>query len=120
VAIGRRSGAVARLITGGRRSPEGECAVIEQSRCDALSWEPEPVNPRVGIGEPWVPFLDSDEVRSASAGLGKSQGATFLLGFGLGILSFSSFDSVLFDSNPNQFLLVLAVKTLDLNQIESA
>jgi hypothetical protein len=55
-----------------------------------------------------------------SAGLGKSRGATFLLGFGLEILSFSSFDSVLFYSNPNHSLLVLAVKTVDLNQIESA
>jgi hypothetical protein len=64
VVIGRRSGTVARLLTGGRRSPEGECAVVEQLRCDALSREPEPVNPRVGIGEPQVPFPDSDEVRS--------------------------------------------------------
>jgi hypothetical protein len=64
VAIGRRSGTVVRLLTGGRRSPEGERAVIEQSRCDALSREPKPVNPRVGAGEPLVPFLDSDEVRS--------------------------------------------------------
>jgi hypothetical protein len=57
---------------------------------------------------------------SASVGLGKSQGAAFLLGFGLGILSFFSFDSVLFYSNLNHFLLVLTVETLDLNQIESA
>jgi hypothetical protein len=62
VAIGWRSSAVARLLAGGRRSPEGECAVVEQSRCDALSREPEPVNPRVGASEPWVPFPDSDEV----------------------------------------------------------
>jgi hypothetical protein len=64
VATCRWSGAVARLLTGGRRSPEGERAIVEQSRCDALSREPEPVNPRVGAGEPRVPFLDSDEVES--------------------------------------------------------
>jgi hypothetical protein len=50
VVTGRRSGDVARLLTSGRRSPEGECAVVEQSCCDALSWELEPVNPRVGTG----------------------------------------------------------------------
>jgi hypothetical protein len=55
---------VARLLTGGRHSPEGERAVIEQSRYDALSQEPEPVNPRVGVGEPRVPFPNSDEVGS--------------------------------------------------------
>jgi hypothetical protein len=60
----RRSGAVTRLLTGGRRSSEGERPVIEQSRCDALSREPEPVNPRVGVGKPRVPFPDSDEVGS--------------------------------------------------------
>jgi hypothetical protein len=59
-----RSGTIARLLAGGRRSPEGECAVVEQSRCDALSREPKPVNPRVGAGEPRVPFLDFDEVGS--------------------------------------------------------
>jgi hypothetical protein len=64
LAIGRRSGAVARLLAGRRRSPEGERAVVEQSHCDALIREPEPVNPRVGIGEPRVPFPDSDEVGS--------------------------------------------------------
>jgi hypothetical protein len=62
----------------GQRSPEGEHAVVEQSCCDALSREPEPVNPRVGAGEPRVPFPDS------SAGLGKSRGAASLLGFGIG------------------------------------
>jgi hypothetical protein len=60
----RRSGAVACLLTGGRRSPEGERAVIEQLCCDALSRELEPINPRVGVGEPRVPFPDSDEVES--------------------------------------------------------
>jgi hypothetical protein len=64
VATGRRSGAVAHLLAGGRRSPEGERAVVEQSRCDALSREPEPINPRVGAGEPRVPFPNSDEVKS--------------------------------------------------------
>jgi hypothetical protein len=42
----------------------GERAVVEQLRCDALNREPEPVNPRVGVGEPRVPFPDSDEVGS--------------------------------------------------------
>jgi hypothetical protein len=60
----RRSGAIARLLTGGRRSPEGERAVIEQSRCDTLSREPELINPRVGVGKPRIPFPDSDEVGS--------------------------------------------------------
>jgi hypothetical protein len=64
VATGRRSGVVAHLLAGGRRSPEGERAVVEQSRCDALSREPEPINPRVGAGEPRVPFPNSDEVKS--------------------------------------------------------
>jgi hypothetical protein len=57
-----------RLLAGRRRSPEGERAVVEQSRCDALIREPETVNPRVGVGEPQVPFPDSDEVGS---GIGK-------------------------------------------------
>jgi hypothetical protein len=60
----RRSGTVAHLLTSGRRSLEDEHAVVEQLRCDALSREPEPVNPRVGAGEPRVPFPDFDEVRS--------------------------------------------------------
>jgi hypothetical protein len=64
VATGRRSSAVARLLVGGRSLPEGERAIIEQSCCDALIREPEPVNPRVGAGEPRVPFSDSDEVGS--------------------------------------------------------
>jgi hypothetical protein len=64
VATGRRSGAVARQLVGGRRSPEGERAVVVQSHCDALIREPEPVNPRVGAGEPRVPFPNSDEVGS--------------------------------------------------------
>jgi hypothetical protein len=64
VAIGRRSGTVTRLLAGGQRSPEGEHAVIEQSRCNALSREPEPINHRVGTDKPLVPFPDSDEVRS--------------------------------------------------------
>jgi hypothetical protein len=64
VATGRRSGAIACLLTGGRRSPEGERTVVEQSHCDTLIREPKPVNPRVGTGEPRVPFPDSDEVGS--------------------------------------------------------
>jgi hypothetical protein len=64
VATGRRSGVVAHLLASGRHSPEGERAVIEQSRCDALIQKPEPVNPRVGTGEPRVSFPDSDEVGS--------------------------------------------------------
>jgi hypothetical protein len=63
-ATGRRSGAVARLLTGGRHSPESERAVIEQSHCNALIRELEPVNPRVAAGEPRVPFQDFDEVGS--------------------------------------------------------
>jgi hypothetical protein len=63
VAAGRRSGVIARLLAGGRRSLEGERAVVDQSRCDALIREPELVNPRVGAGEPRVPFRDYDEVR---------------------------------------------------------
>jgi hypothetical protein len=47
VATGRRSGVVARLLTDGRRSLEGERTVVEQPRCDALIRELEPVNPRV-------------------------------------------------------------------------
>jgi hypothetical protein len=57
-----------RLLTSGRHSPEGECTVVEQSRCDAPSREPEPINPRVGTGEPLVPFPDTDEVRSGDGG----------------------------------------------------
>jgi hypothetical protein len=64
VATGQRSGAVTHLLASGRRSPEGERAVIKQSHYDTLSQEPEPVNPRVGAGEPRVPFPDSDEVGS--------------------------------------------------------
>jgi hypothetical protein len=64
MATGQRSDAVAHLLTGGRRSPEGERAIVKQLRYDTLSQEPEPVNPRVGTGEPRVPFPDSDEVGS--------------------------------------------------------
>jgi hypothetical protein len=61
VATGRRSGTVARLLVDERCSPEGERAVVEQSReravveqsrCDALIREPELLNPRVGTGRP--------------------------------------------------------------------
>jgi hypothetical protein len=64
VATDRRSGAIAHLLADGRCSPEGERAVVEQSRCDALIREIEPVNPRVDASEPRVSFPDSDEVRS--------------------------------------------------------
>jgi hypothetical protein len=53
-----------RLLAGGRRSPEGERAVVEQLHCDALIRESELVNPRVVAGEPRVLFPDSDEVGS--------------------------------------------------------
>jgi hypothetical protein len=53
-----------RLLVGGRRSPEGERAVVEPSHYDTLIREPELVNPRVAAGEPRVPFPDSDEVGS--------------------------------------------------------
>jgi hypothetical protein len=71
---GRKSGVVARLLAGGRRSPEGECAVVEQSRCDALSREPEPVNPRVCAGErrcSGSPSRTPTGSDPATAGLGK-------------------------------------------------
>jgi hypothetical protein len=68
VATGRRSDVVARLLAGGRRSPEGERVVVEQLRCDALSQEPKPINPRVGTDEHRVPFPDSDEVGSGDGG----------------------------------------------------
>jgi hypothetical protein len=77
-ATGRRSGAVARLLAGGRHSPEGERAVVEQSRCDALSRELEPVNSRVGAGERRVPFPDSDEVGSGDGGPKVSPGPLLL------------------------------------------
>jgi hypothetical protein len=63
-------GAVVCLLVGGRRSPEGERAVIEPSRGGALSQDPEPVNPRVGPGERRVPFPDFDEVGSGDGGCG--------------------------------------------------
>jgi hypothetical protein len=47
-------------------------------RCDVLSREPKPVNPRVGVGDRRVPFLDSDEVGSGDGGPKVSPGP-FLL-----------------------------------------
>jgi hypothetical protein len=85
VVTGRRSDTVARLLTDGRRSPEGERAIIEQPCCDALIREPEPVNPRVDAGEPWVPFPDSDEVRSGNGMAQVSPEPLFLM---LGFLRF--------------------------------
>jgi hypothetical protein len=78
VATGRRSGTVTRLLAGGRLSPEGERAVVEQLRCDALSQQPEPVNPRVGADERRVPFPDSDEVGSGDGGPKVSLGPLLL------------------------------------------
>jgi hypothetical protein len=83
--IDRRSNTVARLLVGGRRSPEGERAVVEQSRCDTLSREPEPVNPRVDAGELRVSFSDSDEVGSGVGG--KVSPATLSLGLGFWLIS---------------------------------
>jgi hypothetical protein len=62
---GRRRRVTAR---DGRRSPEGECAIVEPSRGGALSRDPERVNPRVGASECRVPFPDSDEVGSDDGG----------------------------------------------------
>jgi hypothetical protein len=84
----RRSGAIACLLADGRRSPEGERAVVEQSRCDALIRELEPVNPRVDAGEPRVSFPDSDEVRS---GDGLAQVSPEPLILMLGFLKFGDF-----------------------------
>jgi hypothetical protein len=47
---------------------EGECAIIERSRGDALSRESERINPRVDIDERQVPFPDSNEVGSGDGG----------------------------------------------------
>jgi hypothetical protein len=78
-------GTVACLLTGGRRLPEGERAVVERSRGDVLKQEPGPVNPRLCINErrcsgslSWMP-TGSDP---AIAGIGESRGTSFLmLGF---------------------------------------
>jgi hypothetical protein len=88
VATGRRSGAVTRLLAVGRHSPEGERAVVEQPRCDALIRELEPANPRVDAGEPRVPFPDFDEVRS---GDGLAQVSPEPLILMLGFLKFGDF-----------------------------
>jgi hypothetical protein len=111
VATGRRSGAVARLLADGRRSPEGERAIVEQPRCDTLIQELEPVNPRVDTDEPRVPFPDSDEVRS---GDGMAQVSPEPLILMLGFLKFGDF----FVSFSIRFLFTLnqAVRTLDLNK----
>jgi hypothetical protein len=74
----RRSGAVARLLIGGQRSLEGERAVVEQSRSDALSREPESVNPRVCVDERWCsgsPSQTPTGSNPVTAGLGKPWGA---------------------------------------------
>jgi hypothetical protein len=74
-----------RLLADGRCSPDGDRAVVEQPRCDALIREPEPVNPRVDAGEPRVPFSDSDEVRSGDGMAQVSPEPLFLM---LGFLRF--------------------------------
>jgi hypothetical protein len=74
-----------RLLVGGRHSLEGERAVVKQSCCNALSQDPEPANPRVGAGKVWVPFPDSDEVRSGASG--KVSPATLSLGLGFRLVS---------------------------------
>jgi hypothetical protein len=71
-------------------------------------------------GAPRVPFPDSDEVGPGIGSLGKSRGAAFFarvwdwgyFPFPLSIRFFST-------QNLNHFVLVLAVKALDLNQNES-
>jgi hypothetical protein len=111
VATRRRSGAVARLLADGRCSPEGERAVVEQSRCDALIRELEPVNPRVDAGEPRVSFPDSDEVRSGD-GLAQVSPKPLILMLGfLKIWGFFVPFSIRF-----LFNLIHAVGTLDLNK----
>jgi hypothetical protein len=80
----RRSSVVTHLLTGGRCSPEGERVVVEQSRCDALSREPEPVNPRVS------PSWTSTREDPVTAGLGKPRGAaSFARVWNQGFFSFS-------------------------------
>jgi hypothetical protein len=74
----QRSGAIARLLASGRHSPER--AIVEQSRCDALSREPEAVNPRVCADERWCLRSPSRTPTGSDlmmAGLGKPRGAAF-------------------------------------------
>jgi hypothetical protein len=112
VATGPRSGAVTRLLTDRQHSPEGERAIVEQSRCDALIRELEPVNPRVDADEPRVSFPDSDEVRSGD-GLAQvnPEPLVLMLGFLKNLVIFFIPFSI-------RFLLTLihAVGILDLNK----
>jgi hypothetical protein len=75
----RRSGAIARLLASGRRSPER--AIVEQSHCDTLSREPAIVgSDPVGVREG-----DLEHHRSSAQTLGLTPGVPhFLLGFGIG------------------------------------
>jgi hypothetical protein len=111
VVTGRRSGAVARLLANGRRSPEGERTVVEQSCCDALIRGLEPVNPRVERrrASGFLPGLRRGRIRHR-LGPGKSRAPFLMLGF-LKIWGF-------FVSFPIRFLfnLIHAVGTLDLNK----
>jgi hypothetical protein len=64
-----RGAALSRVCSSaGNAHPRVSVDVVEQSRCDALSQEPELVNPRAGSGELRVPFLDSDIVDGSGDG----------------------------------------------------
>jgi hypothetical protein len=57
------------VVVGASADREGRRrCVTAHRRASALSQDPEPVNPRVGAGECWVPFPDFDEVRSDNGG----------------------------------------------------
>jgi hypothetical protein len=89
----RRSGTVVHLLVGGRRSPDGERVVIERTRGDALSREPESINPRVDAGEqrcsgsPSQTLMGSDPVM---AGPSESRCTAFLM-LGFQIMDFTLF-----------------------------
>jgi hypothetical protein len=103
--IDQRSDTVVRFLTGGRRSPEGERAIDEQSRCDSLSRSTLGLAP-VSLGSPSQTLTRSDPV---TAGPGKSWGRFFSYARVSKIWgSFHfSFDPVLIDYNPNYFLLFM-------------
>jgi hypothetical protein len=115
----RRSGTVVHLLVGGRRSPEGERTVIERTRGDALSREPEPINPRVDTGEqrcsgsPSQTLMGSD---LATVGPSESRCTTFLmLGFQITDFTLFLFRFSSFLSNLNPFLISSRGKHLDLS-----